>query len=532
MNAFTLLPTGEGIHVEKITSGADTLLIHLVTTAPEVACPACGQLSLHLHSRYQRTLADLPWNRVAVRIQVQARKFFCDRTHCPRRIFTEPLPELAARYARKTNRLQSALYLIGYALGGEAGARVAVGLGLSVSPDTLLQRVRQVSACSAVSKPVRVLGVDDWAFRKGHHYGTILVDLEQHRPLELLSDREAESLSDWLKAHPEVEIISRDRACAYSEGAHTGAPHATQVADRWHLLRNVAETLDERLGKEARVIREAAYAVQPTPDGRHAPTYNERLKQAAHHKRQDRYTRLQELLVEHPQMSRLEIAKRVGISRATVYKWQSLETLPPRKGMPRRERLIDPFTHYLHRRWSEGCHNGAQLLREIQEQGFTGTKNMLTHLLRDWRVPLREQKAQKRRWVPSPRAVKWLLLKPPEKRRAQEQAFVEELLQRAPTISKAQQLVLSFFTLLRKEGQQTLDEWLTAAQESGLAELEQCVKGLNKDKAALVAAVELPYSNGQTEGQVNRLKLIKRSMYGRAKLDLLQARVLPMRQAA
>jgi len=532
MNAFTLLPTGDGLQVEKITSGANTLQIHIVTTAPEVCCPACGQFSVHLHSRYQRTLADLPWNRVAVRIQVKARKFFCDRTHCPRRIFTEPLPELAARYARKTNRLQSALYLIGYALGGEAGARVAVGLGLSVSPDTLLQRVRQGSASSPVSNPVRVLGVDDWAFRKGHHYGTILVDLEQHRPIDLLSDREAESLSKWLKAHPGVEIISRDRACAYSEGARTGAPHAVQVADRWHLLRNVAETLDAMLGKEARVIRESAYAVQPPPDGRHAPTSNQRQKQAAHNRRQDRYTRLRELLVAYPEKPLQEIAKLAGVARATLYRWQSLETLLPRKGMPRRERLIDPFTDYLQRRWSEGCHNGAQLLREIQEQGFTGTKAMLTHLLKDWRVPLREQKAQQRRWVPSPRTVKWLLLRPPEKRRAQEQAFVEELLQRAPTVAKAQKLVLSFFTLLRKEGQQTLDEWLTAARESGLTELEPCVKGLNKDKAALVAAVEQPYSNGQVEGQVNRLKLIKRSMYGRAKLDLLQARVLPMQQAA
>lgn len=196
--------------------------------------------------------------------------------------------------------------------------------------------------------------------------------------------------------------------------------------------------------------------------------------------------------------------------------------------MPPRERPISAYEEYLRKRWQEGCHNGAQLIEEIKKQGFNGTYEMLNHLIRDWRVPLRATKAGQKRWVPSPRAVKWLLLQPAQKWRPQEKAFIAELLQRAPTVAKAQELVLAFSSLLRKEEKQTLNDWIDRAKDSGVCPIEQCARGMMKDIAAITAAVELPWSNGQTEGQVHRLKLVKRSMYGRAHFDLLRARVLPM----
>ncbi len=151
MSTPTLLPTGDGLRVLQVTNCANKILVDLAVVATSALCPVCQHTSVRVHSRYSRTLADMPWNHIAVQINVQARKFFCDEPGCSRRIFTEPLPDLAVRYARKTNRLHHALYLLGYALGGEAGARLAVSLGLLVSPNTLLRHIRQATSGSVVT---------------------------------------------------------------------------------------------------------------------------------------------------------------------------------------------------------------------------------------------------------------------------------------------------------------------------------------------------------------------------------------------
>lgn len=168
MSASTLLPCIEGIALDSIVSTHNSIVLRLSMVSPYVACPLCGFQSGRVHSRYQRTLADLPWNQVAVRMHLRSRKFFCDNPGCERIVFTEPLPKLAARYARKTLQLQEALYLIGYLIGGKAGARVAVGVGLSVSSDTLLRRVRHVALKhTSATNGLRVVGVDTGRSAKG-----------------------------------------------------------------------------------------------------------------------------------------------------------------------------------------------------------------------------------------------------------------------------------------------------------------------------------------------------------------------------
>jgi len=257
MKHSTLLPCLDGIRIESIANTANSIVLNLSAVAPSACCPLCHHLSQRIHSYYRRTLADLPWNRVAVHILLRARKFYCNNPACLRRIFTEPVPELAVRYARKTTRLQEAFYLIGYALGGEAGARVAVGLGLTVSPDTLLHRVRQAGK-SCVSPPnVRVVGINDFAFRRGQRYGTIVVDLERRCLVDLLPDRSTGTVVKWLKGHPEIEVVSRDRAEAYADASRQGTPQAKQVADRWHLLKNVGDVVERALLRHHRSLKDA-----------------------------------------------------------------------------------------------------------------------------------------------------------------------------------------------------------------------------------------------------------------------------------
>lgn len=260
MNVTTLLADPAAISLSCFVSELNSITMVVRSIQPKPRCPRCGQPSSSLHSHYTRTVADLPWHGVAIKLQLHTRKFRCHGELCMQKVFCERLPKVVAAYGRKTVRLNEALTLLSFALGGQAGARTARRLGLFVSGDTLLRRIRRFPV--APPSTPRVLGVDDWAKRKGQTYGTILVDLEKREPIELLPDSEAETLAQWLKAHPGVQIIARDRSGAYAQGAQQGSPHAQQIADRWHLLRNLTEAVERVLQSRQTRLHSAAGVVQ------------------------------------------------------------------------------------------------------------------------------------------------------------------------------------------------------------------------------------------------------------------------------
>ncbi len=236
MLANLLLPDVPGVQLREVLSDERSITLVMIMTRPSAPCPLCQQCSERVHGGYLRKIADVPWSGVPVRIRLRVRRFFCDNVDCHRRIFTERLAPAIAPYARRTRRLELLVESLGLVLGGEGGAPLARRLGMPTSPNSILRLLRRSSE-QPVSTP-RVLGVDDWAKRKRQTYGTILVDLEKRCPIDLLPDREPESLATWLRDHPGVGIITRDRSNDYAQGSAQGAPQARQVADRWHLIGN------------------------------------------------------------------------------------------------------------------------------------------------------------------------------------------------------------------------------------------------------------------------------------------------------
>ncbi len=537
------------LHVDALLVGDDGLTIRVLSEPTEVRCPLCGESADRVHSRAIRSLADLPWADVAVHLQVQIRKFFCDNPTCPRRIFRERLDGIAQVSARRTERQRAALLDLAVALGGEAGARMAAKRGMPVSPDTLLRLIRQ--APEGERPAPTMLGVDDWAIHKGLTYGTILVDLERHRPVDVLPDRSSTSLAAWLRAHPGVQLITRDRAGAFAEGARDGAPEAVQVADRWHLVDNLADALEGFFRSKGTGLTDAATALaghtevagqtgtardevyqgkRRHPKPALARARYEAAAEAGVARRREKYEQVRTLHARGAGI--MEITRTVGISKMTVYKY--LREGPPqrkRHSLHGKQRLIEPYEPYLLQRWADGCRMATRLWREIQAQGFayslTNVQRFVAELRRDGPPPTGQPRtALTKPHGPPPRQVATLVLRRPERRSDEQRAYLIHLRATDPAITTVTEFAEDFLVMLRRREGERLPNWLDAAETSGIDVLKRFAGKLRVDLAAVQAGLTVPQSNGQTEGQVNRLKLVKRQGYGRAKVDLLRKRVL------
>ena len=464
-----LLPDPSAVRLE--TWGAEpappTITLTLTSRARPTPCPLCGRRAKRTHSWYERALADLPWGEHAVAVLLLVRKLFCDNKKCKRRIPTERLPGVAAPWARKTARLSERLTAVGLALGGAAGARLSGSMGLATSRNTLLRLVRR-APIPDVATP-SALGVDDWALRKRHTYCTVLVAFDRHRPVALLPDREAETLATWLREHPGVEVISRDRASAYAAGGRTGAPDAVQVADRFHLLQNLAEALELAFTGHARELRDAEQArrqdavaeggpVRPDP-----PPPPKRPLAMAVARREQRMTTHRQVWDIHRQgWSGDDIARHLGIGRTTTYRHLKSEAFPERRGRSDAGRSsMDPWRDWLIERWNRGQRNGRQTLRDLRAKGFTGNyATVLRYLnrLRDAQQGAAPHRPRARsgpplvaapKQVPTPRTAAWTVLRPPDRRGNEEKALLARLGETAPILATAVTLAEEFTSAIR-----------------------------------------------------------------------------------
>lgn len=553
MSQTTLLADPSAIEIDAFVSNNDSITIVVHSMQPQAYCPECNQPSGSLKCRYVRHLADLPWQGVKVELELHTRKYRCRNELCKQKVFCERLPQVAVRYARRTVRLRETMALLAFTLGGRNGSRTAARLNLPTSKDTLLREIRRSAKSDSAEEKtkVKILGVDDFAFRKGQTYGTILVDLEQHQVIDLLPDREAETLKVWLAEHSEIEVISRDRAPAYADGARRGAPQARQVADRFHLLKNLREVLENFLGRKYSLLTEAHETIKakykndenpanvsdekPTDTGdiqlNKTPVLNKGQVIAQQKRRTERFEKVKELHEKHYSIS--AIARTLKMHRRTVRLFLRADDMPDRKTAHRLHSLCR-FIPFLEKRWAEGERNAAGLWRELKEKGFRGSDSLVRHFLKSWREDVPDEAKKKysknksgiSRVPPSPRQTGWLLFRPDLCKKEWQAEYAEELCRSSDEIQTAKDLTDRFYRLLKSSQCESLKEWLSQARKSGIAEFVSFAKGLKQDLAAVESAIETSWSNGQVEGQVNRLKTIKRAMYGRAKFDLLRAKVL------
>ncbi len=495
------------------------IIIHLEARRASVPCPQCGTRSSRVHSRYQRQVSDLPWSSWPVQLVIHARKFFCDNLQCWRRIFTETFPEVLAPYARRTQRQGRALLELVHSSNAESATRVGGFLGYPASPDTLLRYQRQEQI--RVASP-RVLGVDEFALRRGCTYATILVDLERHRPVDILEGKHAEPFIQWLRDRPGVDILTRDRSEAYSLGGRIGAPSAWQVADRFHLVHNVGEALKKLLRSQRWIVPELESESEtdpPNPFSAREPTPQAKVRKPTPRK-QALWEAARQL--EGNGYFKSAIARELGINRKTVRKYLSTDHPPINAPRLSRGTKLTPYISYLRQRWDEGCHNARQLYRELVARGYRGAETGVMDAVHPWRGQ-RPPSSSRRR---STSYYHWLVLKPQNRLREGERLHLQSLLEANPRLARGHQLKESFRHTLSDGDLEGLDAWMLAASGSGLPPFESLAKGFRQDYQAIQLALTTRWSNAQCEGQICRVKLIKRLGYGRAKLDLLRQRIL------
>ena len=501
-----------GLRVDRTAEANHEVHVTAASAACCALCPTCQSPSQRVHSRYVRHVLDLPCAGRSVRLHLTTRRFRCDEPSCCRRIFAERFGDgVLPVGARRTARLEGIVHHLGLALGGRPGSSFAERLMLPISNDTLLRVVRR--RARHPTEPLTAVGLDDWAFRRNHRYGGIVCDLERRRVVALLPDREVATIQAWLADHPGITTVSRDRGGGYGEAVAKALPQATQVADRWHLMENASTAFLDAVRKSMRTIRTAVGATVINPE---LLTSAERLQYEGFLRREDTNTAILALAKDGVPIK--QIVKRTGHSRKLVRQVIRGERTDVFRT---RQSSIEVHLPLLDAQWVAGCRSGAALWRTLKAHGFNGSLRVVG----EWATRRRRADTandQQLQRVPSARTLARLMTIGRDHLSKADTVAVAAIEAGVPTLVEARGLLNRFHAMVRRKSGD-LEGWISDAATSLVASFGA---GVSRDKAAVAAAISSPWSNGQTEGQVNRLKLIKRRMYGRAKVDLIEARLI------
>ena len=501
-------------------------------------CPDCGERSTSRHSWHHRRLQDLPVQGLPVSLDLRLGRWRCRNRRCERQTFVERLPDTAVPVARRTRRVVELLQLLGHTAGGRPGEKLAARFAIPASDNTIL-RQRKRWAAGRATAAVRAVGIDDWSWRKGWTYGTIIVDLEQHEVVEVIAERSTQTVADWFARHPEVELVCRDRCGLYSQGAREGAPQARQVVDRFHVLQNLREAIEHQM---SHVSRFAGRSLLSETDSRGASGLADDLQPSRRIQREARVALFDRVQALHAAGKTLrDITAITGVGRPTVRQWVRSGRLADRAATMPTTRSPRYFKDYLSQRWEAGCINGGQLLHEIKRLGYTGCYSHLQRFLAGWRRAKRGQLAGPEPlgegrpaidpatgWQISPIVAASLCMKPKRMLTEAQAAKVMALKQSSPSFSAMRRLTMRFRGIMRSGDLDKLDQWLHEAAGCGLQAIQRFARTVGHDLAAVRNALTERWSNGPVEGQINRLKALKRAMYGRASVELLRARLAPL----
>ncbi len=538
-----LFPHLAGLRVHRVEDAGFAVMIAASCRADSACCPRCGLESARVHGGYARTVADGAAGGLPVLIVLRVRRFRCRNPQCPAVTFAEQAAGLSERYRRRSVPLLAMLAGFGLELAGRAATRLAGTLGIAVHPATVLRLVAAAPDPQVTAAP-DVLGVDDFALAKGYVYGTVLVDMRTGDVVDLLPDREAATLEAWLKAHPGAGIICRDRAGNYAEGARAGAPAAIQVADRWHLWHNLAEYAEKTVAGHRGCLKDQpgdadgrdvpgpagtpeqeppgqAEGGQVPPDGFLDACGRERRLVT---RTRQRHAEIHQRLDAGESLS--AISRVTGLDRKTVQRFARAGSAGELLGKATsRESKLDEFKPYLHQRWNEGVTDAAALHAELQQRGWAGSEQTIRRYVRPFRQSLAAPGPAPA--VPKTRQItRWLLTRP-DHLQPDEQAQIQAIRARCPHIDALAGHVTAFAEMMTaRAGSRDLETWLAAVEADEQAGLRSFAAGIRNDQQAVINGLTLHWNSGKVEGTVNKIKMIKRQMYGRAGFDLLRKRVI------
>ncbi|MEU4497523.1 ISL3 family transposase [Streptomyces sp. NPDC023998] len=488
-------------------------------------CPDCRKQARRVHSTYQRTLDERPLGSRRVVVRLRVRRYFCDRKRCSRKTFVEQVPGLTERHRRSSTGLTGWLRSIAVELGGRPAARLCRSLRLAAGRTRLL---RLLTAPPVQSRAPRVLGVDEFAFRKGCTYGTVLVDVEAGRVVDVLPDRTSETFAVWLKDHPGAEIICRDRATAYTKAVKEAAPNALEVADRWHLLQNLSAAVEKTCHQHRNCLRKhAGQETEPTvpePVPMELPV-PELLRTQIIERTRHRFEDVHRLMEKGWTIS--AIGRRLNLDRKTVRRFRDtdLDELLASASDRRPNGVLEPFKAYLNARFTEtqGQVSGTRLFLEIHERGYRGSRQVVRKHLAALRAGTAEPV---RADIPSPRKITSWIMRPRDTLTESQDKRLLEVRLACPDITRACDLARAFADLVRHRRGFLLLEWIRQAERGAPKPMQGFAGSLRQDLDVVTAGLTLPWSSGVVEGHVNRVKTLKRAMYGRASFDLLRTRIL------